>query len=153
MVEPAPGHPPLTLRVARWLSVLFSALFGLSAALQLNDPDWAPWFVFYVVATAAVLLAPRWDRGWIPVGLLCGVSLVWAGVIGSDGLEPITWDELTGDLRMKTVNVERYREIGGLGISLLLLATVGLLTRLSRAQERANASATASLGQSPESTT
>jgi hypothetical protein len=129
MVENSAQRPPIANRAARWLSVPFSALFALSAAVQLNDPDWLPWFVFYAAATATVLAAPRWERGWVPMCALCGITLAWAAVIGSSGLEPITWGELTGDLRMKTLNVERHREIGGLGLSLLLLSTVGLLAK------------------------
>jgi hypothetical protein len=104
-----------------------AALFALSAVVQLNDPDWLPWFAFYVAGGLACLAVPRGTRGWVPAVALALIALGWAAGIAAGGLEPITWEELTGDLRMKTLNVERHREIGGLGISAaLLLGLAGL---------------------------
>jgi len=102
---------PRPLRVASWIAC---GLFVLSAVVQLNDPDWIPWFVFYVLAAVVSLLAPRRREGvLLAAGLALG-ALGWAGYIASLGLEPITAVELVTDLRMKTLNVERWREIGGL---------------------------------------
>lgn len=107
-----PAHPAI-----RWASLGFAALFALSAAVQLNDPDWEPWFALYVAAAFVAGFAPRWRHGWRAAGLLLLVTLGWAALIVSSGLESITLTELFGDLRMKTLNVERWRELGGLGIT------------------------------------
>ncbi|MCO4769372.1 MAG: transmembrane 220 family protein [Deltaproteobacteria bacterium] len=105
--------------------VTVALLCGLSAAVQLNDPDWLPWFAYYCLATVAALAAPWTRRGWMAAAALTAVALVWAAVIGSAGLDPITWEELTGDLKMKTLNVERHREIGGLLLVALMLGGLG----------------------------
>lgn len=102
---------------ARWMrrvAWVLAGLFALSAVVQLNDPDWGPWFAFYLAATAAAVLAPRKGPG-LPA-VMAGVAAVWCIAILSQGLDPITWGELFGDLTMKTLNVERWREAGGLGI-------------------------------------
>ena len=101
----------------------------MSAYWQLNDPDWVPWFVYYVFAAVAALLVPRHERGWQMAAALCVIALLWAGFIGREGLDPITWEELTGDLSMKTLNVERWREIGGL---LLVMSMLGGLVMGAR---------------------
>ncbi len=110
-------------------SLLVASLCALSAFWQLNDPDWVPWSVYYVLATVAALLVSRHKRGWQMAAALCVVALIWAGFIGREGLEPITWEELTGDLSMKTLNVERWREIGGL---LLVMSMLGGLVAGAR---------------------
>ena len=104
-------HP--LVRAWTWL---FAALFALSALVQLNDPDWLPWFAFYVAATLVAGMAPVWVQARRAALLIGLVALIWAVGIAAPGLEPITLHELTTDLRMKTLNVERWREIGGLAI-------------------------------------
>ena len=101
----------------RWVSLGFALLFALSAAVQVNDPDWGPWFVFYLAATVVAAIAPRWRHGRPAAGVGLLVSIGWGALILSKGLEPITLAELLGDLRMKTLNVERWRELGGLLIT------------------------------------
>jgi len=111
---------PLALRVA---SAVFAALFLLSAAVQLNDPDAAPWFVLYVAATLVAAAAVR-RPDWRPAAVLLAVSAGGGVAIAAGGLDAITWAELFGDLRMKTLNVERWRELGGLGITAAWMATL-----------------------------
>lgn len=103
--------PPRPLRVASWIAC---GLFSLSAVVQLNDPDWVPWFAFYVLAAVASVAAPRRAEGTLAAAALAVVALAWAGLVASRGLDPITLVELVTDLGMKTLNVERWREIGGL---------------------------------------
>lgn|GEM_PF-1046834 len=119
--------PPTPLAHAtRALAVIFAAVFTLSAYWQLNDPDWLPWFTFYCASAVAALAAPWTTRGWMLAAALCVGAVLWGAVIASAGLDPITWEELTGDLSMKTLNVERHREIGGLGIVSLALAALAI---------------------------
>jgi hypothetical protein len=101
----------------RWASFSFAALFALSAAVQVNDPDWGPWFVFYVAATVVAAIAPHWRHGRLAAAMGLALSVAWGALILSYGLESITLAELFGDLRMKTLNVERWREFGGLLIT------------------------------------
>jgi hypothetical protein len=111
-------------RVLRWTSWGFGALFALSAALQLNDPDWAPWFLFYLGAAIISGAAPTSRRGRAAALLWLILSGVWAGAIALQGLEPITMAELFGDRLMKTLNVERWRELGGLLIATFWMAVL-----------------------------
>ena len=85
--------------------------------MQLNDPDWVVWFLFYVAATALTVAAPRIPQGRSLAALWLAGTLAWGALIVSYGLEPITPAEFFGDLRMKTLNVERWRELGGLVIT------------------------------------
>ena len=61
-------------------------------------------------------------------------SLIWAGTIAAGGLEPITLDVLFGDMRMKTLNTERWREMLGL---LLTASWMGVLVAMSSGRRRA----------------
>ena len=115
----------------RLASLPVALLCGLSAYWQLNDPDWVPWFVYYMSAAVAALSVPRHERGWQMAAALCVVTLFWAGFIGREGLDPITWEDLTGDLSMKTLNVERWREIGGLLLVMSMLGGLVAGARLS----------------------
>jgi hypothetical protein len=111
---------PLPLRVA---TLIFAALFALSAVVQLNDPDALPWLAVYVAATGVAAVAAR-RPDWRPPAVLLAISLAWGLGIAAQGLTSITWAELFGDLRMKTLNVERWRELGGLGITATWMAVL-----------------------------
>ena len=99
------------------MSVAFAGVFALSAVVQLNDPDWGPWFVFYVAATVVAAVAPRIAAGRRVAGAMLAGCVVWGLAIVGSGLDAITLGEFFGDLRMKTLNVERWRELGGLAIT------------------------------------
>ncbi len=62
----------------RLLSAGFALVYGLSAVVQLNDPDPVRWFTVYAVAAgvavahAAGVTLPR----WVPASIL-GASVLW----------------------------------------------------------------------------
>ena len=61
----------------------------MSAYWQLNDPDWVPWFVYYVFAAVAALLVPRHERGWQMAAALCVIDRQTGGreALQEHGLE------------------------------------------------------------------
>ncbi len=126
MTDPDPQLAPTgrSQLAIRWVSVGFALLFALSAAVQLNDPDWGPWFAFYVAATAVAAVAPRWRHGQRTASVALIVALLWCVGIAMLGVESITIAELFHDLRMKTLNVERWREMGGLTITAAWMAVL-----------------------------
>lgn len=98
-------------------AVVIAVLFAVSAALQLNDPDPLGWTTLYLAGSAVSILAAR-DLATVRwVAALVAVSAgVWGALIVMEGLGPITLAELLGDMKMKSPNTERWREVLGLGM-------------------------------------
>ena len=111
----------------RALHLLFVVLFGLSAAVQQNDPDPWGWTLVYLVAAALAGLnaagrpSPNLARGLAAVAALWALSLV-------PSLGPVTLDELVSDMKMLRPEVEFARELGGL----LIITLYALPTALPR---------------------
>jgi hypothetical protein len=112
----------------RALHLLAVGLFGLSAAVQLNDPDPWGWTVVYLVAAALAGLnaagrpSPNLARGLAAVAALWALSLV-------PSLGPVTLDELVSDMKMLRPEVEFARELGGLLIITLYASPTALPRR------------------------
>lgn len=109
------------MTVLAWTGHAFAAaLFLLSAAAQLNDPDPARWIATYVLAAVLAALAPlrrrRIQQASGALALLCGL---WGAWILSGDLPPLDSGVLTADLEMKTEGIELWRE--GLGLMLIAL--------------------------------
>ena len=92
---------------------VFAALFVLGAVVQLNDPDPLRWVVIYLAAAAVALVGRRWRAA---SGGVAVIAMVWAVTIAAGGMEPLALEALFGDATMKTVGVEAWRELLGLGL-------------------------------------
>ncbi|MEY3214579.1 MAG: hypothetical protein RIT28_5060 [Pseudomonadota bacterium] len=124
---PSSGHWDGVNPLKRALHLLAMGLFGLSAAVQLNDPDPWGWALVYL---AAMLLAglnaaghpsPGFARGLGALTALWALRLV--PVLG-----PVTPAELFSDMKMLRPEVEFARELGGM----LLITLYALPTALPR---------------------
>ena len=109
---------------------LFGVLFVLGAAVQYNDPDGVLWAVWYAGAAAVCFLAARRPKeAAMGALILCLGSVAWGLAIVRGGMDPITLADLFGSFEMKDEGVEKWREVGGLGIIaawMLIMALEGL---------------------------
>ena len=124
-----------------WVGLRWSmaALFALSAAVQLNDPDPLAWVAIYLAAMAASLVPDRHRLAVDGRGLVAVAAAAWAGWLGwqlwsMSGAEPGPgllgmFESMDGDLR-----IELMREIGGLSIAAVFLGAAALVARRARAR-------------------
>ena len=97
------------------LNLFFLLAFALSALVQFNDPDAAPWIAVYLAACAMCVARHRGAcPRWLPL-LLLVVSLLWIGTL-VPSLGDVSVDEIFESVSMKTRAVEEAREIGGLAL-------------------------------------
>ena len=114
-----PGKP---WTAANWL---MAALFGLSAIVQLNDPDALRWILVYAAAATIAVLEARRAMRW-PAAVIVMLAAVGSAVwIGSD-LQPAPLGSLFEEWEMRDTAVEETREIGGLLIVAFWMAAVGV---------------------------
>jgi hypothetical protein len=117
------------------LNVLMALLFGLSAALQWNDPDPVPWMLIYgVAAVTCVLFIARRFLPWLVPALVGAAAFGWAVVLVPKGLDGMLHHpkEVFSTLHMMSPNVEEAREMLGLvvvGLWMLVLVIVALRRR------------------------
>ncbi len=100
-----------------WLHGVMTALFLLSAGLQLNDPDPGAWVAIYLAAAGLSAVAasgrhPAWRR---PVALAVAVvALVWALAVAFSSPRLPPFVALFGDWEMHGAGIEERRETLGL---------------------------------------
>lgn len=97
-----------------------AGLFGLSALIQLNDPDPLLWIAIYAACTVCCLLAFTRIRTWLIPAIICALCLLWAAsLIPAIYIESTTinWGEVIGSIEMKSMQSEIVREVGGLLIA------------------------------------
>jgi hypothetical protein len=110
------------------VNVVFAAVFLISAAIQLNDPDPLRWIVLYVAAAIACFASGRVRHGWVLAAAVAGVSLVWAATL-SPILPEIRVDDLARTMKAENPRIELSREILGLFIVFAWMTTVVVVTR------------------------
>ncbi|MFT4978812.1 MAG: hypothetical protein ACI8S6_004722 [Myxococcota bacterium] len=115
-------------RLSSWLGHgLGAAIFSLSAAVQLNDPDPARWVLLYTAAALLAALAPlRYPALRRASGALALVAAAWGAWLLSADLPALDAAVISTDPTMKTPGVELWRE----GLGLLLVATYHALVAL-----------------------
>jgi hypothetical protein len=108
----------------RITAIIIAALFALSAALQLNDPDPVPWFLAYALVALLWLLAAtgRYYRPFTAVLLL--VLAIWMFTLVPDF---VAWvgmgmPSIVGGMKAEEPHIELVREFGGLVFAVLALA-------------------------------
>lgn len=109
------------MRVASWIGhSLGAALFLLSAAVQLNDPDPLRWILIYTTAALLAALAPL-RHPWLrrASGALALGATLWGAWILSGDLPAADAQILTRDPAMKSPGTEQWRE--GLGLTFVAL--------------------------------
>lgn len=91
-------------------------IFLLSALVQYNDPDPLLWIIIYGIAALVSYLAfsPRLDKR-LPLYLAI-LAFGWAAFHLPDVWGKVTIGEIFQSIEMKTIAVEKAREMGGLAI-------------------------------------
>ena len=115
------------------VNAMMGALFLISAALQLNDPDPLLWIVTYVAAAAACFLPRRLSKAWaLPagVGIIC---LVWAVSMAPETLPILKIGDLAETMKAETPAIELGREMLGL---VILAAWMTVLVVVSLRERR-----------------
>lgn len=115
----------------RVIALLIAALFVLSAALQLNDPDPLLWFVVYSVVAILWGMA-AFGRFYRPLTVVLLLLLtVWMLTFVPDFVEWIRMGmpTLIGSMEAEEPHIELVREFGGL---FLAVAALVYLLRVGR---------------------
>jgi hypothetical protein len=120
-------------RVFGIVNALMGAMFLLSAALQLNDPDPLWWIVTYVAAGVACFI-PRRMPGYLALPVVVGtICLVWAISMAPETLPILKVGDLAKTMQAETPAIELGREMLGLAI---LAAWMGALVFVSVKERR-----------------
>lgn len=113
------------------VSLVMVVVLGLCAALQYNDPDPLPWIGFYASAAVATLLyRTRW--GYALCLVLSAIATAWALQLARAEMEPVAFAQVLQSMQAQTPGIERGREIGGLSLAGVWLATLGIGELLRR---------------------
>jgi len=114
----------------RVIALFIAALFALSAALQLNDPDPVLWFLAYAAVALlwGVAAFGRYYRPFTAVLLL--MLTVWMITLVPDFVAWINMGmpTIVGSMKAEAPHIELVREFGGLFLmvaALLYLLRVG----------------------------
>ena len=100
-------------RVLPIVNLLVAAMFLVSAALQLNDPDPAAWTLLYAAAAGACLVAGRLIWAWALAAAVALVSFFWAGTL-LPVLHEMVFSDLFKAMKAETPVIEESRELLGL---------------------------------------
>jgi Transmembrane family 220, helix len=112
-------------RILTILDYLMAALFGLSVAVQYNDPDPGRWMLIYGSAAVACLLFIAGRRYWPLFATVGAAALTWACLLVTNSAGHVPFGELFEAFEMKDVRVEEAREMYGL---LIVTAWMAVLT-------------------------
>jgi hypothetical protein len=125
------------MRLSRACNWLMAVLFGLSAALQYNDPDPLSWIALYAAAAAACVLWGLRRVAWPVAALVAAIALAWAALLLPDVLGHVGPSDLFLRMSEKGGRVEIGREIGGLLIVTAWMLVLLVLEILERRRRRA----------------
>ena len=113
-------------------NTLAGATFLLAAALQFNDPDPARWLAIYLAAAGLCLSPWLWKPPWYAFATLSAVAMAWAaGLWAGSGAWPRLRDQFAS-FQMASPQVETAREVFGLLLVGVWLATNAVLALRSR---------------------
>ncbi len=113
------------------VNYLMVAAFAVCAAVQLNDPDSILWIAIYALAAGICLgVGARLLPWWVPGAAL--VASISFGVVLATQAEGVKWADITSSLSMKTLEVEKAREAGGLIIVGIWMAVLTVVSRSNK---------------------
>ena len=107
------------------INTVFMTAYLLSAAVQFNDPDAAPWIIIYLLAAGMCALQFRTTSQRLLPRLLLVVSLLWAVALLPEVVGRTSLAEVFASISMQTRAVEEAREIGGLLLVALWAGVLG----------------------------
>ncbi len=113
-------------KIWRLLDAVFALLFVFAAVVQVNDPDPLSWVLIYAAAAwASVLSALGRVTRLLPSGI-AAVALLWAATIVPRVVGRVPFGEMFREWEMQNAGVEESRELYGLILIALWMASVAL---------------------------
>ena len=126
----------MATRVWRAADAIMMLLFGIGAAVQLNDPDPLRWFAVYALAAVACLLSLLRRLQWAFPALLGAIAVVWAATIVPRVVGRVPFGDMFGAWEMHDIGIEESREMYGLVLIAAWMATLALRARRGLPMER-----------------
>lgn len=115
------------------INLVMLVLYFFGAIVQYNDPDPLLWIVIYGLAAASCYLWHIDKLHWgIPAGVLL-ICVLWAITLSPDVLGQVAFGEMFEEFEMKSIQVEKSREMYGL---LFIGAWMAVLAFKSFRQEK-----------------
>jgi hypothetical protein len=113
-------------KVWRLLDGVFALLFVFAVVVQFNDPDPLKWVLIYAAAAWASLLSAlgRVTR-LLPSGV-AAVALLWAATIVPRVVGQVPFADMFREWEMQNAGVEESRELYGLILIALWMASVAM---------------------------
>ena len=112
-------------RAWRAADALFLALFILSVAVQVNDPDPLGWMAVYAAAALACGLALRGRLKTMFPAIIAVVAVLWASTLSPRVVGHVPFLSMFGAWEMRDIAIEESREMYG------LLIVAGWMTLLA----------------------
>lgn len=100
--------------------------FLFSVAVQYNDPDPVRWMAIYGAAAAVCAVELMRRTGAVYPAIVGAVALAWAASIAPRVLGVVRFADMFAEFEMKNAGVEESREMYGLLIVALWMATVAV---------------------------
>lgn len=107
------------------LAIIFGLLFILFAAFQYNDPDPEVWIPIYGIAAVACFMTFAGIGQWwfyVAMAVIYSVAALYQWPPKFEGF-------LFSEMGMRSMNIERAREAGGLAICAAVMMLLAFLMR------------------------
>jgi hypothetical protein len=101
-------------RAWRVADALFLALFILSVAVQVNDPDPLGWITIYGAAALVCGLSLRRRPQTLLPAIIAAVAVLWASTLSPRVVGHVPFLEMFGAWEMRDIGIEESREMYGL---------------------------------------
>jgi hypothetical protein len=115
--------------VWRTLDAIFALLFVVAVIVQFNDPDPLRWVLIYAAAAWASFLAAVGRPSRALASAVAAASLLWAATIVPRVVGKVPFGDMFGAWEMKNVGIEESREMYGLLLIALWMATIAMRGR------------------------
>lgn len=115
--------------VWRTLDAIFALLFVVAVIVQFNDPDPLRWVLIYAAAAWASFLAAAGRPSRALASAVAAASLLWAATIVPRVVGKVPFGDMFGAWEMKNVGIEESREMYGLLLIALWMATIAMRGR------------------------
>lgn len=113
-------------KVWRLLDAVFALLFVFAVVVQFNDPDPLKWVLIYAAAAwTSVLSALGRVTRLLPSGV-AAVALLWAATIVPRVVGQVPFADMFREWEMQNAGVEESRELYGLILIALWMASVAM---------------------------
>lgn len=115
--------------VWRLLDAVFALLFVLAVIVNLNDPDPLAWVLIYAAAAWTSFLAVLGRPSRALASAVAAVALLWAATIVPRVVGQVPFGDMFAAWEMQNAGVEESREMYGLLLISLWMATIALRGR------------------------